>query len=345
MDVGYTDNNNGSCAGAVTNRWWHEHFPKAIATADAFRKAKGPAYRWMAHSWLVAMFRACNESKVNIDGPGAPSQLVCPDASALAAFDAGARRGDIGWHAFPFNPEPEMFDGALFDAALDLTFMEDARIGHAPRMTYSQRDVPGLTRAAIPRFTRRGIKAVSVGENGACAAVNVPPIFVWRDNATSTEVLAMFHPRGYGALPPARERHLRKNTRQRRTQAQVEHGATLQLDEWEGEPSIVGGNPNIGMSDCVVVHGARRALCYAWKGDNQGPQSYDEANANFKEVANLFPGAEVVASDAFDDFVADVWDHRGELPVVTQVRCCATAAAADAGLERRERMYPRHSGW
>ena len=36
LDVGYTDNNNGSCAGAVVNRYWHDHFPKAIATAAEF---------------------------------------------------------------------------------------------------------------------------------------------------------------------------------------------------------------------------------------------------------------------------------------------------------------------
>ena len=76
--------------------------------------------------------------------------------------------------------------------------------------------------------------------------------------------------------------------------------ASLQYDEWEGEPSV--GQLGTGMSDCVVVHSARTALCYAWKSDNQGPHSYDEANGVFKDVAKLFPGAEVVASDAFDDF-------------------------------------------
>jgi hypothetical protein len=59
------------------------------------------------------------------------------------------------------------------------------------RMTYSQRDVPGLTRAAIPLLAKAGVKGVTVGENGACAPVNVPPIFLWRDNATGTEVIAL----------------------------------------------------------------------------------------------------------------------------------------------------------
>ncbi len=47
----------------------------------------------------------------------------------------------------------------------------------------------GHTRAAIPLLARNGVKAVTVGENGACAPVNVPPIFVWRDEPSGTEAL------------------------------------------------------------------------------------------------------------------------------------------------------------
>ena len=62
---------------------------------------------------------------------------------------------------------------------------------------------------------------------------------------------------------------------------------------------------------------AQAALCYAWLSDNRGPHSYDQAAGVFGSVKKLFPGAEVVASDAFDDFVNDVWEHRSSLPVVT----------------------------
>ena len=48
------------------------------------------------------------------------------------------------------------------------------------------------------------------------------------------------------------------------------------------------------------------ALCYAWKQDNQGPHSYDEAHIVFTEAQKMFPGATVVASDAFDDFIQAV---------------------------------------
>jgi hypothetical protein len=120
-----------------------------------------------------------------------PSDLVCPNATALANFEAAVKRGDITYHAFPFNAEPEMFTPELFDAALNLTFDEDDYFGHPRRRTLSQRDVPGLTRAAIPLLARRNVTGVSVGQNIQVAPVNVPPIFLWRDNASDTEVVAM----------------------------------------------------------------------------------------------------------------------------------------------------------
>ena len=40
LDVGYTDNLDGSCAGAVVNRYFDDHFPNAIKTADEFRQVR-----------------------------------------------------------------------------------------------------------------------------------------------------------------------------------------------------------------------------------------------------------------------------------------------------------------
>ena len=36
------------------------------------------------------------------------------------------------------------------------------------------------------------------------------------------------------------------------------------------------------------------------------------------QVKDLFPGADVVASDAMDDFVADVLPHKASLPLLTE---------------------------
>lgn len=146
FDAGYTMNENGSCAGAVVNQYFHEHFPKAITTGREARAAGRFQYRWMTQAWLVNAFRHCEDTKINIDGPEAPSDIVCPNASALADFEGAVRAGDIGWHAFPFNAEPETFNSIqLLNAAFNLTFAEDAHFGHARRQTLSQRDVPGQT--------------------------------------------------------------------------------------------------------------------------------------------------------------------------------------------------------
>ena len=59
-----------------------------------------------------------------------------------------------------------------------------------------QRDVLGFTRGAVPILAGQGIKAVTVGTNGGCAPPDVPhnTTFVWRDEASGTHILAMWHP-------------------------------------------------------------------------------------------------------------------------------------------------------
>ena len=66
-------------------------------------------------------------TRVQILGPAAPSDLQCPTADALAAFEKGVRAGDINWHAFPFNAEPEAYEASLFSASLNLTFVRSLR--------------------------------------------------------------------------------------------------------------------------------------------------------------------------------------------------------------------------
>eukprot|EP00937_MAST-01D_sp_MAST-1D-sp2_P004061 g4061.t1 len=302
FDQGYTMNANGSCAGAVINEYFTQHFDKAIETARQAAAAKDPfVYRWTTQSWLVNAYRHCNATPVNIDGPGAPSSLKCPTAAQLARFESAVRNGTITWHAFPFNAELELFDATMADAALNLTFAEDRHFGHPPRRTLSLRDVPGLTRAALPRLAARGVRAVSVGENTQCAPVAVPPIFVWRDAATGAEVLAMYHGGGYG------RRRL--------------HGRGGEAGGGGGAAGAAGpagklGNVVVSRGDCVEMPVAGVALCFAWRLDNTGPHDLQEVHRLRAAARRLFPGAAVVSSDGFDDFVDAVWPARGALPVV-----------------------------
>ena len=68
---------------------------------------------------------------------------------------------------------------------------------------------------------------------------------------------------------------------------------------------------------CVEVAAAGVAICYSWRPDNTGPQSYPQAELIYDAVTVLFPKATVVSSDAFDDFIEDVLPYKNSLPVVT----------------------------
>ena len=150
-------------------------------------------YKWMTHSWLVDVYLNCKDTIVNVDGPGFQSDLNCPTPEELNEFERAVRSGAITWHSFPFNAEPEMYTPELFEASLNITFKLDDYFGLKRKQSLSQRDVPGMTRNIIPLLNRHGIRLISVGENSQCAPVNVPPIFLWRDDDSNTEVIGMFH--------------------------------------------------------------------------------------------------------------------------------------------------------
>ena len=82
---------------------------------------------------------------------------------------------------------------------------------------------------------------MSVGANHDL--LPVPASFMWRDPATATEVLALFHPGGHGA-----------------TDAEPEG---VYVDPVTQE---IRGYPFGG--DCVEVLAAKAAVCYAWQQDN-----------------------------------------------------------------------------
>eukprot|EP01045_Picozoa_sp_COSAG04_P002894 COSAG04_NODE_110_length_25928_cov_18.966782_25_plen_119_part_00 len=80
-----------------------------------------------AHPSQIRPAPAEKPPDVQILGPAAPSDLQCPTADALAAFEKGVRAGDINWHAFPFNAEPEAYEASLFSASLNQTFVRSLR--------------------------------------------------------------------------------------------------------------------------------------------------------------------------------------------------------------------------
>lgn len=79
----------------------------------------------------------------------------------------------------------------------------DSQFGLPPKVTMSQRDVPGTTRSLIPLLLSEGVVALSVGVNGASAAPDVPcGPFRWQDPNSGSDILAWWHPGGYGGIDP-----------------------------------------------------------------------------------------------------------------------------------------------
>jgi hypothetical protein len=60
-------------------------------------------------------------------------------------------------------------------------------------------DVPGHTRAIVPLLHEAGIEFLHIGVNPAWKAPEVPPVFVWKDEHTNTDVMVMYE-EGYGGL-------------------------------------------------------------------------------------------------------------------------------------------------
>lgn len=92
--------------------------------------------------------------------------------------------------------QAEVYSAAQYDAMLGVSQRLDALFNQSTKTIMSQRDIPGTTRAAIPLLAARGVRALTVGVNAATAPPGVPKTtpFIWRDNPSGAELLAMWHP-------------------------------------------------------------------------------------------------------------------------------------------------------
>lgn len=180
LDVGFTD-----YAYRVVSRYLNEFIPGAIALARQM-EADHPhePFCWTIGSWLLKEYlEQANE-------------IQRQEAEAAIAA------GHLVWHALPFTTHTELMDADLFRAGLQLSQDLDARFGHqtiASKMT----DVPGHTRAIVPLLAEAGVKLLHVGVNPAATVPDVPPVFVWHDQATDARLL-MIYQNVYGesmALP------------------------------------------------------------------------------------------------------------------------------------------------
>ena len=149
LDVGFADT-----AAGIINRWWYTHFPRAYALGLELTARGGQEQiKFTTQSYLVSLF---------VDCP--PAFLVrCPTAGELTNFTAAVKAGYITWHAYPHSGSVEKHDPSMLAFALKMTHDLDDRFGVRRKSVLSLRDVPGLTRAALPVLAAAGVTAINIG--------------------------------------------------------------------------------------------------------------------------------------------------------------------------------------
>lgn len=97
-------------AANVVNKYFDVYFPLALEVAAAMRANSSDRFIYTTHPWLVSMYLDCPSEWVWNNGTfplgETPQALHCPNSSSKAAFIEGIQRGDISWHAYPFNGVP-----------------------------------------------------------------------------------------------------------------------------------------------------------------------------------------------------------------------------------------------
>lgn len=190
LDLGF-----GNFIEDIINMYFDQHIPLAVEHGQKLREGV-PEYtdnklNFMFSSWVLDMYFDCP--------PGLG--VHCPNWEDRQKVRTAIEKGDITWHAFPFDAQFEIMAPALIKAGLQLTRTLDNEFNQRPKATVAQRDVPGMTRAVLPLLHEQGVSAISIGVNEASSPPDLPPCFLWKDPASGVSMPMLFTWPGYGALP------------------------------------------------------------------------------------------------------------------------------------------------
>ena len=174
FDAGFIDTQT-----AVVHRYFSQHFPQAMATAEQSRESGTHRYVWTTGSWLLYEY------------------LEQASVQDRRRMEQAISQGDITWHAIPFSWQSEMMDADMISASISLSHSLDERFGRittGAKMT----DVPGHTRGIINPLASQGVKFLDIGVNDASTPAELPPIFLWKDSRGSSLVVMYHH--SYGSV-------------------------------------------------------------------------------------------------------------------------------------------------
>jgi hypothetical protein len=191
----------------VLDMYFHRYIPQILNVQEGLRDM-GYTERlpYLMQPWITSLYVDCPPNLVFDASPN--TTLICPTEAEVARYEDAIRRGDILFQAVPFNLQAEAMSPGLFEGSIELVRtlcrrynMSDDACGSV----MSGRDVPGLTRGILPLLKKHGVGGISVGTNGcvepsfpwADGAIKSMQPFVWRDEASATEIISIWE-QGYG---------------------------------------------------------------------------------------------------------------------------------------------------
>ncbi len=173
LDVGFSNTQEN-----VVRLYFDRYYPQAMRTAAEMRQQGSDRYIWTTGSWLLYEY------------------LEQASSEQRKRMDEAVLRGDIAWHALPFNWQTEVLDRSMIQGSLALSRSLDRRYGQTTcgaKMT----DVPCHSRGLIGPLAQGGVKFLDIGVNAASTAPQVPSLFIWK-NPQAESIIVMYHHRGYG---------------------------------------------------------------------------------------------------------------------------------------------------
>jgi hypothetical protein len=178
-DVGFANT-----AANIVNEYFDIYFPAVPKIVDQLQQAGLSETRvFTTHPFLVWLYLNCYTPRA---GPPLPQQ------SGRAEFYGGRSPGTPSRSTQRWS-----FTTLPWQALVSISWTYKL-FGRNSAITMSQRDVPGMTRSVIPLLVSNGVQAITVGVNTVSMPPAVPSVFRWQDPVSQTEVVAMWHPHGYG---------------------------------------------------------------------------------------------------------------------------------------------------
>lgn len=257
------------------------------------QQGRNESYTYTTFSWLVSLFFSCPPNATGVHtgatGTGPRTTLHCPNETYKEEIRQAIKDGVLTWTAFPFNSELAAYDPSLLTFGINHTHALDDFFGIKRKITFPDRDVPGVTRALIPLLRSNGIEAINESPNGAMYPTNVPPAFVWRDQDPDNCVVNQQH--GVeGVQPPS--------------------GQDIVVMWWEEKCD----------ENCFQQYpGSDVAVLFDWRGEDSGPnvgsaadvlKLYAQARAKFPNATVRAAGLDDVAESLLRPLV------RSQLPIL-----------------------------